>query len=135
MVQSRVLPEDKRTVTLGGPVASTSAGYTVVNQFMDCPSVPNQSGATGTIYLLVSPVNYRKMANSSRIELVHSREPKLANISFAVQCHVFSFNLLPETNGLQGTDPARYIPFDLSYYLNPNWIKNPSMTRCAGLNL
>ena len=82
-------------------------------------SVAKQSGAASTMYRSVSPVNLRKKTNFSRIELVHCREPKLATFSSAVHCDVMSYNLLPESNGVQGADLAQYLFSDFTYNVDP----------------
>ena len=70
------------------------------------------------MYRSISPVNFRKRSNYSRVELIQSREPKLAKISYLVQCHM-SYNELPESDGLQGLDYAQYLSSDFTYPVNP----------------
>ena len=68
----------------------------------------------------VSPVRSWKRPNSCQPEFVTTREPKLAKVSDSVQCHMFSYNFLPITNGKSGSKFVPFLSTDCFYYSVPD---------------
>ena len=68
----------------------------------------------------MSPVRLRKRPSSSQPVFVTIKEPKLAKVSDNVQCHVFSYNLLPTSNDRTDSELVQFLLSDFVYHSVPD---------------
>ena len=108
-------PQQARQVVTAG--ASPVQGHAIADHFVTSPSITKKFGPTGTLYRSVSLVRSRTRPNSSQPEFVTTREPKLAKVSASVQWHMFSYNVLPITNGKSGFE---FLQFVSTYFFYPS---------------